>query len=420
MRKMSITNSVTAAMEFLTDSLSSFKFRSNLIDETVERTLVDSIRDRTSLEGIVVSANAQKTNLAADQNDEDVFLAAKIRISAIHDEMFPSPVEFAKMKKSPKKIRQLIDAHPVIYSKDGGKSVGTSPTRGQRVSIEFIDGVPRWTIKSGKDLEYALLKFDDYDGTAQNAYKNQQAGLVGDRLATPSWNKGTAVLLNSEIERFLDQFVANLAAEGWTQFPIFVSSGVRTVKKQAEIMVENVSNNQKWWPYGSTKLRTIIFDGLGYKISSNGAITKKAAKIGRQNQKKLTGYNVSGPSPIAQYETLTKNFTKQDLLDEVQVQINANILGGQFISAHLSGQALDIATKKINKASVGVENIESSLALLKRVAIETSGKNGSAIIELYEGSKWTNQKAKRDSGEAEALSFEHLHIRLGDGYTVSD
>jgi len=37
MRKMSITNSVTAAAEFLTDSLSAFKFRSSLINEAIEK-----------------------------------------------------------------------------------------------------------------------------------------------------------------------------------------------------------------------------------------------------------------------------------------------------------------------------------------------------------------------------------------------
>ncbi len=418
MRKMSITNSVTAAAEFLTDSLSAFKFRSNLIDETIERTLADAIRDRTTLEGIVVSENAQKTNLAADQA-EDVFLAAKVRISAIHDKMFPSPVQFAKMNKGPAKIRQLIDAHPVLYSKDASKEIATSPRRGQRVSIEFIDGVPRWSVISGVDRDYSRLNISSVGGVAQNAHKNQRPSLLGDSSSTPQWQAGSAVILNPQIESFLNQYIQDLAAAGFTTFPIFVTSGVRTPEKQASIMVTNVSNNQNWWPYGSKKLRTVIFDGLGYKLNTDGTIAKKNSKVGRSGQNKFIGYNTSGPTPVAQYEKLSRVFTRQDLEDEVVTQINANLAGGFAVSSHLTGQALDISTKGINKDSVGIGNIASTLSLMKDTALATSGTNGSAIIELYEGSKWTEQKNKRDNGSP-ALSFEHLHIRIGNSYSVSD
>jgi hypothetical protein len=418
---MSITNSVTAAMEFLTDSLSAFKFRSGLLDETIERTLTDVIRDRTILEGIVVSDNAQRTSLKALGNEDGVFLAAKVRIMAIHDEMFPSPVQFYKMGKSGRQIQQLIDAHPVIYSKEVDTDIKTSPTRGMKVNIEFIDGIPRWTPKGREeDIEYKNLRTDGSGGTAREAYKNQRPSLVGDKLVNASWTAGSNVILNETIRNYLDALVANLQTEGWTQFPLFVTSGVRTPEKQAQIMVDNVSANQNWWPYGSRKLRTMIFDGLGYKLESNGSISKKAAKIGRTNQQKFIGYDVSGPSPIEQYETLTRKFTKQDLIDEVSNQVKANMAGNIFVSAHLSGRAVDIQTRKINKASVGTQNIESSLRKLKSVALKTAGNNGSGTIELYEGAKWSEQRAKRNAGTAEALNFEHLHIKIGDNYVVSD
>jgi len=333
--------------------------------------------------------------------------------------MFPSPVEFSKQNKPPEKIRQLIDAHPVLYSKDSSKEVSTSPTRGQRVSIEFIDGVPRWSVISGIDREYSRLNISYTGGVAQNAHKNKRPSLAQDFSSTPEWRAGSNVVLNTQIESFLNQYVQDLAAAGFTTFPIFVTSGVRTPRKQAEIMVENVTNNQNWWPYGSKKLRKIIFDGIGYKLETNGEISKKTAKVGQQSQKKFIGYNISGQTPVAQYEELNRPFTQKDLIDEVVTQINANVAGGMLVSSHLSGQALDISTKVINRDTVGIDNIESTLLLMKNTAVKSSGINGAAVIELYEGTKWEQQRKKRNEGLT-PLSFEHLHIEIGNKYSVSD
>jgi uncharacterized membrane protein YqjE len=49
----SISNAITAAMEFLTSPVSSYKFRKSIQDESLERTLTDVIKQRSILQGII-------------------------------------------------------------------------------------------------------------------------------------------------------------------------------------------------------------------------------------------------------------------------------------------------------------------------------------------------------------------------------
>jgi len=378
----SISNAITAAMEFLTSPVSSYKFRKSIQDESLERTLTDVIKQRSILQGIIVSDGDQSTDNTISQEAQldgkqtGVYRAAKVRILGIHDMILPDPVAFFKQKKTYNQIERLIECHPIIYSKNKVEG-GTSLNRGSIVEIEFVDGIPRFTPTGGSNSDYFRISIPPEaslntkpSGPAQAAFDNQSEIVtmeditvpVGWKLSTKLTNQGKTA--TPAMISFLDSFARNL--QTYTEFKgyeVVVTSVQRTIREQAIVVVNGVDSNANWWPYKKPYWKPF----------------REAAKSDQTRENR-----------IQKLEELIRNAITND---------------NRYMSEHLRAGAMDLRTKNILGGDVATK-----LAKFKKAAEDTKLAK-SIQIEYYEETTFRDQKAKRDA-EGTPAKNEHMHLNL--------
>lgn len=375
----SISNAITAAMEFLTNPVSSYKFRKNIQDEVLERTLTDVIRERTILEGIIVSDGVQTTDdtISNDQSESEVYSSAKIRILGIHDKILPDPVVFFRQKKTYDEITRLIECHPIIYSKE--KTEVADLSRGTIVQIEFVNGIPRFTATGRKNTSYLRIgippSFEPSEkptGLAQSSFSNGRGITTLEQIEPPTggrWRLSSNLLAQGKkatpaMISFLDSFANNLQQyPEFQNYEVVVTSVQRTIREQAIVVVNGVDSNANWWPYKKP-------------------YWKPFREVAKSNQ--------SRANRIEKLEELIRNAITSD---------------GRYMSEHLRAGAMDLRTKDILGGDVATK-----LANFKKAAVDT-GLAKSIQIEYYEEPVQQKQKANRDAGGPPA-KYEHMHLNL--------
>ncbi len=338
---MSISNSIGAAMQFLASPESSYSFRKDLNNESVERVLEDAIRQNQTFEGVVL-ANAQQTEgVIAEDGTVENYVACKIRILGIHDNILPDPIQTFE-KHGPEKTKRLVEMHPIIFSKE--KLSAVNPQPGDVVEVSFVDGIPRWIHTSRYYMQYNFGFNIDECGRvtktiAIGAFETGEAKIAGD-INNVIWRTKRASdfkQLTPLHRLFLNKMVENLQAlEVPPTGEVVVTSVKRTPKSQATVVYDNIKDNKDWWEYGDT-----------YKNVQDIA--------------------------------LDTSLSRQDAIAQMTKAIEEHMASGNFMSKHLRNGALDLRTNNI----IG-GNVSQRLADFKQAAVDTK-QLSYAKIELYEG-----------------------------------
>ena len=365
--RLTISKATAAAAQFLTNPVSSYKFRKDIQGETLERVLNDAIREGRGFKGIVLSVTQQTDNLTDSEGGLIQHLSSNIRILGLHDKILPDPLDCRC--NADLDIDQLIAVHPVMQSKE--RISGQGIRIGSIVDVEFIDGIPFWSETEAIDNRYlGLLSQQPQQATgSQDSFNSGSPSLAGDkngvtwRLSRKLGNTQTS----TRAKEFLDKFTQLLSAyPEFNGFQVVVSSLKRTPRQQALAMIKQVDDAKKdgeiWWPYGKSTRRRRTLYTIAYSKESKEQRVKKMIPL-----------------------------------------IEHSIGTSDIISKHLVDGAMDIRTKDIKNPKVA-----KKLSIFKQAAIDTKIAQ-SVELEKYEDSP--KRKKKRDAGGSPA-SGEHLHLSL--------
>lgn len=245
--KLKISNAAAAAAQFLTNPISSYKFRKDIQGETLERVLNDAIREGRGFKGIVLSVTQQTDKVTDSDGGLIQHLSSNVRIIGIHDKILPDPLDCRC--NADLDIDQLIAVHPVMQSKE--RISGQGIRIGSIVDVEFIEGRPVWSETEAIDNRYiGLLSQQPQQATgAQESFKKGNISLAGEQ---------------TEYDNVIKEFADSLEAVN------IDGQNLEGVTKKAEEEINHWKGKVETNPDVKPRLQA-YWQNLGWKEGTGGA-----------------------------------------------------------------------------------------------------------------------------------------------------
>jgi LAS superfamily LD-carboxypeptidase LdcB len=180
---MDLRKYLSQVQDFATDLVSRNNLLNDLYQEVIEILLHDDKDPPKEAIVLKVLPNAQTADELKEGKEQ--YYTAVLRIPKLHD-CLPDPAR--KLKNSTNgEINKTIQYHTVCFSReplssvDGGGNPAPAPLVGDRVKLEFVDGIPRFGVSVGKHPDYTGLQFLSEDPNEQknNMPSNSLADVMG-------------------------------------------------------------------------------------------------------------------------------------------------------------------------------------------------------------------------------------------------
>jgi len=180
---MDLRKYLSQVQDFATDLVSRNNLLNDLYQEVIEMLLHDDKEAPKEAIVLKVLPNAQTADELKEGKEQ--YYTAVLRIPKLHD-CLPDPAR--KLKNSTNgEINKTIQYHTVCFSReplssvDGSGNPAPAPQVGDRVVLDFIDGIPRFGVSVGKHPDYAALQFlsEDPDEQKNNIASNNLADVMG-------------------------------------------------------------------------------------------------------------------------------------------------------------------------------------------------------------------------------------------------
>ena len=158
---MDLKKYLTQVQDFATDLVSRNNLLNDLYQEVIEMMLHDDKEPPKEAIVLKVLPNTQTADELKEGKEQ--YYTAVLRIPKLHD-CLPDPAR--KIKNSTNgELNKIIQCHTVCFSReklssvDGSGNPPVAPQVGDRVMLDFVDGIPRFGVSVGQHPDYTGLQF---------------------------------------------------------------------------------------------------------------------------------------------------------------------------------------------------------------------------------------------------------------------